>query len=95
MNGSRTDRLNEMRLFTVKICNMDKWQPLKNFFIQFIKIISQLFTKNVIKKYLFLSGFMEQETKKKNQRSVFSRKSDFYKVMLLLNPFDFEKNGWR
>lgn len=73
---------------------MDKWQPLKNFFIQFIKIISQLFTKNVIKKYLLLSGFMEQETKKKNERSVFSGKSDFYKVMLLLNPFDSERNGW-
>ena len=26
---------------------------------------------------------MEQETKKKNERSVFSGKSDFYKVMLL------------
>lgn len=79
MNGSGTDRLNKMRLFTVKIYNMDKWQPLKNFFIQFIKIISQLFTKNVIKKissFIRLYGTGNKEKKMK----------DFYKVMLLRIP---------
>lgn len=70
INGSGTDRLNKMRLLTVKIYNMDKWQPLKNFFIQFIKIISQLFTKNVIKKissFIRLYGTGNKEKKMKDQ----------------------------
>lgn len=65
INGSGTDRLNKMRLFTVKIYNMDKWQPLKNFFIQFIKIISQLFTKNVIKKISSFIRLYRTGTRKK------------------------------
>ena len=85
MNGSGTDRLNKMRLFTVKIYNMDKWQPLKNFFIQFIKIISQLFTKNVIKKissFIRLYGTGNKEKKMKDQllveKVIFTRSCYFW-----------------